>query len=199
MARLADHVQVRQRAVALVEIEAVADEELVGDDEADVAHGQVVHQPPVGTVEERRCDERGRLAKPERLAEVAQGQPRVDDVLDDDQVAAFELGVEILEQADSVRAARLDAGPVAGQLDEVDGVDDRQRAREVGEEDQARLQRADEQRLAAGVVARDLGAELTDACRELLGGEVDVAEPWILVYEAIGSLNRSARRATSRL
>ncbi len=37
-------VQIRQVPVALVEVEAVADEELVRCREADVAHGQVVHE-----------------------------------------------------------------------------------------------------------------------------------------------------------
>jgi hypothetical protein len=40
-------VQVRQVAVALVEVEAVADEELVGDGEADVADGQLVDEAAV--------------------------------------------------------------------------------------------------------------------------------------------------------
>jgi hypothetical protein len=51
---------------------------------------------------------------------------------------------------------------VAGELDEVDLVRDRDRAREIGEEDEARLQQRDQQQLAVGVVARDLGAELVD-------------------------------------
>jgi hypothetical protein len=52
---------------------------------------------------------------------------------------------------------------VAGQLDEVDLVRDGNRPREVGQEDEARLQQRDEQELAALVVARDLRAELRDA------------------------------------
>jgi hypothetical protein len=48
---------------------------------------------------------------------------------------------------------------VAGQLDEVERVMDRQGARQVGDERDARLQRGDEQRLEAGVVGGDLGSE----------------------------------------
>ena len=44
-------VQVGQVAVALVEVEAVADEELVGDGEADVADRQVVDEAAVRAVE----------------------------------------------------------------------------------------------------------------------------------------------------
>jgi hypothetical protein len=60
-----------------------------------------------------------------------------------------------------------------------------QRPREVGEEDEARLERADEQRLAADVVARDLARELVDARAQLVAGEIDLADPRIAgLYEA---------------
>jgi hypothetical protein len=66
-------------------------------------------------------------------------------------------------------------------------VHDRQRAREVGEEDEARLQRPDEDRLPALVVARDLLAELADARTELVCRQIDLADPRVrgeLSYEA---------------
>jgi hypothetical protein len=68
---------------------------------------------------------------------------------------------------------------VAGELDEVERVRDGERAGEIGEEDEARLQRADEDRLEARVVAGDLGAQLGDAGGKLLGGEVDLSDPRI--------------------
>jgi hypothetical protein len=55
----------------------------------------------------------------------------------------------------------------------------RNRAGEVGDEDEARLQEADEQRLPALVVLRDLTTELADAGRDLLGTEIDLADPGI--------------------
>jgi hypothetical protein len=51
-----------------------------------------------------------------------------------------------------------------------------QGAREVGDEDDARLERGDEQRLAALVVAGDLTPELGDARSQLLAREVDLPE-----------------------
>jgi hypothetical protein len=192
--------QVGQGAVALVEVEAVPDEELVRNDEADVADRKILDEAPVRAVEERGGDERGRLAQLERLDEVAERQAGVDDVLDDDHVTAFDLGVEVLEQPDPASAAELGLGAVAGELDEVEAVQDRQRAREIRREDEARLERANQQRFAPRVVARDLGAELDDARPDLLRREVDLADPRIdVLYDAIGSLNRSARRSTSRL
>jgi hypothetical protein len=64
---------------------------------------------------------------------------------------------------------------VARELDEVDRVGDRDGAREVGQEDEARLEQRDEQQIAAGVVARDVRAELGDAGVELRGREEDLA------------------------
>jgi hypothetical protein len=69
---------------------------------------------------------------------------------------------------------------------------------EVGQEEDARLQRRDEDRLAALVVARDLGTELENARPNLAGCEIDLAE-LVGLYEARSSLYLSASRAISRL
>jgi len=55
-------------------------------------------------------------------------------------------------------------------------VRDRDRPREVRDEDRARLQRRDEDGVAAVVVGGDLTAELGDAARDLLPREVDVTD-----------------------
>ena len=69
-------VQVRQVPVPLVDVEAVADEELVRDGEADVPHRQVLDEPAVRPVEERdRCERAGR-AQAERPHEVVERQAR---------------------------------------------------------------------------------------------------------------------------
>ena len=88
---------------------------------------------------------------------------------------------------------------VAGELDEVDLVRDGDRAREVGEEDEARLQRRDEERLTAGVVGGDLTSELTDPRLQLLAREVDGPQARFGGYDASSSRYRSARRSMSRL
>jgi hypothetical protein len=76
---------------------------------------------------------------------------------------------------------------VAGQLDEVDRVGDRDRTREVGQEDEAGLQQRDEQQVAVGVLAGDLRAELADAGLELLGREEDLAYTGVCDYDARSS------------
>jgi hypothetical protein len=73
-------------------------------------------------------------------------------------------------------ASLVGAGGVARELEEVEAVGDAERAREVGDEDEACLQRRDEQRLEPVVVARELPPELADACLQLPPREVDLAE-----------------------
>jgi len=61
---------------------------------------------------------------------------------------------------------------------------DPDRARKVGEKDEARLQQRDEEEVAVGVVLADLRTELADARAQLLGAEEDVADAGVLFYEA---------------
>jgi hypothetical protein len=91
-------------------------------------------------------------------------------------VAAGDLGVQVLQEPDPGVAALVGAGGVAGELEEVEAVRDPERTGEVGDEDEARLERGDEQRLAAVVVLCELASELADARPQLLPGEVDLAE-----------------------
>jgi hypothetical protein len=97
--------------------------------------------------------------------------PRVDHRIDEHDVAALDLSVEILEEADALFFLA-----VARELDEVEVVVDRDRARQVANERNACLQRADEQRLPPGVVAGQVGAELPDAAADLVALEEDLAD-----------------------
>src|SRR5919198_1948501 len=76
-----------QVSVALPEIEPVADHEAIRDLEADVADGDV-DLAALGLREERADLEARRLARLEVPHQVGEGEPRVDDVLDDEDVAA---------------------------------------------------------------------------------------------------------------
>jgi len=62
----------------------------------------------------------------------------------------------------------------------------RQSAREVAQEDGARLQRRDEERLAAGISLRQVNPELGDAAADLLTGEVDLPDRVPVGDEAAG-------------
>jgi len=126
--------EVRQLAVPLVEIEAVADVELVRHDESDVAHREIVDKPPVRPVEQRHGGDRGGAAEIERAYEVVERKAGVDDVLDDQDVAVPDVEVEVLEHADLLVSAHPRAA-VAGELDEVDRVQDRVRFGLLGDDD----------------------------------------------------------------
>jgi len=76
---------------------------------------------------------------------------------------------------------------VAGELDELDLVRDGDRAREVGEEDDACLEQRDEQQLALCVVVRDLCTELLDAGPKLLRREEDLSDAVVGDYDATSS------------
>jgi hypothetical protein len=185
-------VQVREVSVALFQVEAVADEELVRDREADVADREVFDQPAVGAVEEGCGRQRGRAPKAQRSDEEVEREARVDDVLDHEHVAVRDSGLEVLEESDAAAAA------VGRELEEVQLVRDLERSGEVGQEDEARLQRCDEDRDDVDVVTRDLRRELADAAADLLAREVDLADA-SRRYDASSSLYRSARRSMSRL
>jgi hypothetical protein len=90
-------------------------------------------------------------------------------------VASFDVGVEILEEANLVVPAGL-GGAVARQLDEVERVEDRDGARQITRERDARFQRADQQGLAPVVVARQLGTQLLHPGTEFVPVEEDCAD-----------------------
>jgi hypothetical protein len=72
-------------------------------------------------------------------------------------------------------AAHRRAG-VARELDEVEVVMGRDRTRQVGDEEKARLQRPDEERLGVAVVRGDLSTEAGDTAADLLRRQVDLAD-----------------------
>ena len=116
------------------------------------------------------------LRKSERSAEEVQRQARVDDVLDEQDVTSLERRVDVLQEPDG---AVLSAG-VRRELDHVERVRNPKRAREIGEEDDARLERRDEDRIEAVVRGGDLGAELGDARGDLLPRQMHGADDAVL-------------------
>jgi hypothetical protein len=191
-------VEVGQVSVPLVEVEAVPDEELVGDDEAHVPDGKVVDEATVRPVEERHRGDRGRLPERQGANEVVESQAGVEDVLDHEDVPATDLDIEVLQQADGRATARRGAR-VPGELDELELVGDRNGAREIGEEDNAGLERRDEDRFPAGVVSGDLVPKLAYARSELRRRQVNLADALVArLYDASWRPYRWARRSRSR-
>jgi hypothetical protein len=121
------------------------------------------------------------------------GHAGVDHGVHEDDVAALDLGVEVFEEAN---ALLLDA--VARELDEVEVVVDRDRAGQVADEREARLQRADEQRFLAGVVAAQLRAELANARDDPVSIEEDVADALVELDQRAQEAFRNPYRVASR-
>jgi hypothetical protein len=92
-------------------------------------------------------------------------------------VAPVDAHRQVLEQPNLPPSTAVPV--VAGERDEVEVVDDGQGAREVSDEDDRRLQRGDEDRLATFVVGGDLRPELGDPGPDLLVREIDLADPRI--------------------
>jgi hypothetical protein len=90
---------------------------------------------------------------------------------------AVDAHAQVLQEPDLAAASAVPV--VAREIDEVDVVDDRDGAGEVGDEDDRRLERGDQDGLEALVVGGDLGPELFDPRLDLLGGEVRLADPRI--------------------
>jgi hypothetical protein len=188
---------VREAPESALQVEPVADEEVVGHGEADVTERDVVDEPPVGPVQQRARRDLARPPQGERLDQVVERQPSVDHVLDDEDVTPRDREVEILDQANLGLAA--EGAVIPCQDDEVESVGDLDRPREVGQEDERAFEDGDEDRLAAGVIGRDLRAQLFDPCLDLVTGEIDLSDPRVeRLYEARFSLYLWARRSKSR-
>ena len=157
-----------------VQVEPVADEELVGDREADVAERQVLDEAAVRAVEERADGEARRVAEPESRQEVVEGQAGVDDQVDDHYVPAGDRRVEVLHDPDACMAP--ERAPVAREAHEVEVMQDRHGAGEVREKDVGRPEYPDQERLLTRVILADAGSELGDAGLDIRSREVHFAD-----------------------
>jgi len=91
-----DDGDVRQVAVLLRVVEAVADDEAIRDGEADIFHLDV--DLPARRLAEKACRaQRLRVATAQDILQVVERQAGVDDVLDDHDVAAVERRVEVFQ------------------------------------------------------------------------------------------------------
>ena len=108
------------------------------------------------------------------LLQVMQRQAGVDDVLDDDDVAAFDAGIEIFREPDF--AGRRGRGAVTRAGHEVDADLAVHRANQVAEKQERALEDADEMQLAG----REVGADFMGECADARGEFVLIDEDgWI--------------------
>src|SRR5690242_19994688 len=99
---------VRQVAISFGEVQAVTHDELVGNLEPKIIDRHFF-LAPLKLVEQRRKLHACRPARFQIGQQVTQREPRVDDVFDDDDVAAFDGDVQIFQDADLARGAHAGA------------------------------------------------------------------------------------------
>ena len=151
-------------AVLFGVVEAVADHEPIVNREADVLDGDI-HLPARGLAEQTRRAKRLGVPGPEDVLQVGQCQARIHDVFDDDDIAAVERGVEILEHPDL--AGARPGLRIARNRHEIE----RHRAvhvpDQVGEKHEGALQNSHQVHVVRGV-APDFSRQLGDPFLNLL-------------------------------
>ena len=141
------------------------------------------------------------MRAPEIAKQILQGEPGIDDVLDDQHVAALDRGVEVLE--DPHHAAGVGGRAVGGHGHEVDLARDLDLAHEIGEEEHRALEHADEQQIAVGVLRADLLAQGAHALLEVVGLDEDLADLGVAhqartIGSGPGVQHRGTRAASSK-
>src|SRR3954462_15572068 len=167
--------------------EPVAGKERVWDDEAHVAEGQIVQQPPVRPVEEGEGGQRARSLRLDLAAEKPEAETRVDDVVEEQYVLPPGRAHRLAPQA------RRLAGAIRLELEDVPFVWERQRVAEVVEEE-LRAERREQEQPPPAVVRGDLRGELGHAALDVPPVEEGIRRH----QDAIRSPKRSARRSMSR-
>ncbi len=187
----------RDVPVPLVDVEAVPDDERRRDPKPDIAQIQVDLLQALFE-EERAHPEGAGGPGGEVLAQVLQGQPGIHDVLDDQDVTAGQVQVEVLlDPHDTAGSGR---GPVRGDRHEVELDREVDGAGEVAHEHAGALEDPDEQRGPVGVVGRDLLAERGDPSLQLVLADHDPAEVGVPADSGRNGLahGRTVPRSTSR-
>src|SRR3989442_2762745 len=100
-----DDGDVRQVAILLGEVEAVADDEPIGNLEADVLDLHV-DLPPRRLTQQAGRPQRLWTARAEDILQIRERETGVDDVLDDDDALAVEGRIEIFEETHLAGAGR---------------------------------------------------------------------------------------------
>src|SRR5918996_290797 len=161
---------VRQVPVLLGEVEPVPDHEHRGNLEAFVADIDV-DPLDLGLLHERAHLEAGRTAGPKVLEQVRQRQPRVDDVLDQQDVLVLDVVVEVLQDAN--HAGGLGGRPVRRDRHEVEPERQADVPGQVRHHHEGAFQHAHEEEILAAVVLGDPVAELADLGLDLVAGDQD--------------------------
>ena len=140
-------------AVVAGVVESVADDEFVVDLEADVVGGDGGGALFAFAEEDAVADAGGVAFLGEAFADGVEGAAAVEDVIDDEDVLAGEVGEFDLIEGDD--AGALGAAVVAGDGDGFHFQGEVDAAEEIGEEDEAAVEDGDDGEVFAGVVVGD--------------------------------------------
>jgi len=159
---------VREIPESLSIVHTVADDEVVGDGEADVVSVNVF-KTARGLVEERGSFEGTGAMLEDEFAEKGNGEAGIEDVFDEDDVFPFGGVIEVLDEFDGSAGALVLA--VAGDGDEVKGAVNGDAAGEVGKENSRALEDSNKHDALAGEIGVDLATDFGGTAGDLFGSE----------------------------
>ena len=159
---------IRQVAVALAEIEPVADYKYTGDFEPDVI-GPDRLDAPRRLVEQRHDLQTPRVVGGEKTLEVFERPPRIEDILDHEHIQTFDARFEIFGDANGAGGNRPRA--VTRKPQEIHGDVELEVPDEVGHEDPGTFKDPDDVQRPAAEVLVDFPGHRADAPGDFLAGE----------------------------
>src|SRR5262245_50970156 len=165
---------VGQVAVKPVVVEAVADNEHVGNRESHVIDGDV-YLTPAALVEKHARPHASGPARLEHPLQRVERQTRVDDVVDNEDLTVGDVDREVEDEAHRARGGRGRA--IAGGAHEVEGGVEREVTHEIGDERDRALENPDQDGCGPHVVAGDRGPELGYARGKLAFRDEHSARP----------------------
>ncbi len=141
------------------QVQTVSDDEPVCDLETEVVHG---HRLRAGDplAKERADFERPRVARAKQIEDLPKRSARIDDVLDDDHVAAADIRRQVADETDFPRGAR--PRPVGRDAEKIKRDRRADSAREIAEEEHRPLENADEKSGPAAEIAVDRARQARD-------------------------------------
>src|SRR5690606_20698271 len=143
--RLLQAADIRQVPVVLGVVQSVADQEFVRGVEADEPH--VVSQVAGDALVKQSADlERPRAPLTEQRHQPLERPPRVDDVLNQNDVSPVQTALRIVNEVH--RSARDSRVPIAGSHEEVDLQRPPDGANQITEKDKASLQQTEDEKVA---------------------------------------------------
>ena len=166
-----DDAEIRQIAILLRGVQAVAHDEHIVDREPEIVDVHGFHGACRLVQEATEPDAAG-TPRRDLLEEIATRQTRVDDVFDDEDVLPLNRPGQI--EGDAYDPARLRRVSVALNAEKLDRKRQVDRAHQVRQKYEAPLQHTEEHEWLSAVVLRDLGAELLHFACDLLCRKQDL-------------------------